>query len=89
MLPVYSKGLWSTMDPQDQPPAQAPKPVLTDADVVEPPLPPVVSKAAPPSDTRSGFIPSAPTPKLNGQPKVVAFNFPSYLAVLIATLAPF
>ncbi|KAI8552949.1 hypothetical protein RHMOL_Rhmol06G0307600 [Rhododendron molle] len=89
MLPVYSKGLWSTMDPQDRPPAEAPKPVLTDADVVEPPLPQVVSKAAPPSDTGSGFIPSAPAPKLNGQPKVVAFNFPSYLAVLIATLAPF
>ncbi|KAF7140534.1 hypothetical protein RHSIM_Rhsim06G0225500 [Rhododendron simsii] len=89
MLPVYSKGLWSTMDPQDRPPAEAPKPVLTHADVVEPPLPPVVPKAAPPSDTGSGFIPSAPTPKLNGQPKVVAFNIPSYLAVVIATLAPF
>ncbi|XP_058218835.1 glycerophosphodiester phosphodiesterase GDPDL3 [Rhododendron vialii] len=89
MLPVYSKGLWSTMDPQDRPPAEAPKPVLTNADVVDPPLPPVVSKAAPPSDTGSGFIPSAPTPKQNGQPKVVAFNFPSYLAALIATLAPF
>ncbi|KAG5546647.1 hypothetical protein RHGRI_018726 [Rhododendron griersonianum] len=76
MLPVDSMGLWSAMEPQDQPPAQAPKPVLTNADVVEPPLPPVVSKAA-------------PTPKQNGQPKVVAFNFPSYLAVLIATLAPF
>ncbi|KAE9458305.1 hypothetical protein C3L33_09785, partial [Rhododendron williamsianum] len=83
MLPVDSKGLWSILDPQDQPPAQAPKPVLTNADVVEPPLPPVVSKAAPPSDTGN------PTPKQNGQPKVVAFNFPSYLAVLIATLAPF
>ncbi|KAH7861502.1 hypothetical protein Vadar_026995 [Vaccinium darrowii] len=78
MMPVDPKGLMSIIDPQDRPPAQAPKPVLTEADVDEPPLPS-------PFDP----VPSAPTPKTNGQPEAVAFIFLSYLAVLLATLASF
>ncbi|KAH7860403.1 hypothetical protein Vadar_013070 [Vaccinium darrowii] len=91
MLPVDpNKGLMSDiLYPQFLPPAQAPNPVLTEADVDEPPLPSVVSKAAPPPDTGSGFIPSAPTSTTNGQPEVVASIFLSYLAVLLATLASF
>ncbi|CAK9149087.1 unnamed protein product [Ilex paraguariensis] len=65
------------------PPAEAPNPILTEADVVEPPLPPVGVKAPPPST--GGRTPAILPPPPNGQPKVVAKTFLSTLAFLLAT----
>ncbi|CAL5402696.1 unnamed protein product [Camellia sinensis] len=87
MTAVLPGGLIQAMSPQVMPPAQAPNPVLTVADVVEPPLPTVVGKTPPTSNTNGSTAPS-PTP-LNGQPKVLACIIMSYLAVLLATLALF
>ncbi|XP_057486463.1 glycerophosphodiester phosphodiesterase GDPDL3-like [Actinidia eriantha] len=89
MKPVRpNSGLISVMNPSNLPPAQAPSPVLTEGDVVEPPLPTVLEKG-PTSDTGSETTPPALSPR-NGQAKALVCNFFSYLAVPIAsTLALF
>ncbi|KAL1192395.1 Glycerophosphodiester phosphodiesterase GDPDL3 [Cardamine amara subsp. amara] len=45
MSPVQPGGLLTLVTPQSLPPAQAPNLVITDADVIEPPLPPITAKA--------------------------------------------
>ncbi|XP_052178712.1 glycerophosphodiester phosphodiesterase GDPDL3-like [Diospyros lotus] len=65
------------------PPADAPSPVLTEDDVVEPPLPPV-TEGAPAPGNGSAAAP-APTPP-NGEAKVPPPFFLSHLAALLATL---
>ncbi|GMP52278.1 hypothetical protein CsSME_00018166 [Camellia sinensis var. sinensis] len=87
MSPVQAGGLLQLIAAPDLPPAKAPNPILTDSDVVEPPLPTVVAKS-PTSDIGNVTISPTTTPS-NGQPKVVAFIFLSYPASLLATLALF
>uniref|UniRef100_A0A5B6Z502 glycerophosphodiester phosphodiesterase n=1 Tax=Davidia involucrata TaxID=16924 RepID=A0A5B6Z502_DAVIN len=88
MSPVQPGSLMQVMTPQYLPPAEAPNPVLTLDDVVEPPLPSVVVKG-PTSNTSSGSTAAHPTPPPNGQRKVVACIFLSNLAILLATLMLF
>ncbi|CAA7016443.1 unnamed protein product [Microthlaspi erraticum] len=45
MTPVKTGGLLKNISPTSLPPAEAPRLVITDADVFEPPLPPVVQKS--------------------------------------------
>uniref|UniRef100_A0A5B6Z4K6 glycerophosphodiester phosphodiesterase n=1 Tax=Davidia involucrata TaxID=16924 RepID=A0A5B6Z4K6_DAVIN len=90
--PAYMKavppgGLFPLIAPQSLPPAEAPNPVLTEADVAEPPLPSAVENVPTP-DTGGGSTAAPPTPP-NGQPKVVACIFLSNLAILLATLMLF
>ncbi|KAF5949464.1 hypothetical protein HYC85_011457 [Camellia sinensis] len=87
MSPVQAGGLLQLMAAPDLPPAQAPNPILTDSDVVEPPLPAVVVKG-PTSDIGNVTISPTTTPS-NGLPKVVSFIFLSYPASLLAALALF
>ncbi|KAL7217130.1 hypothetical protein ACSBR1_028943 [Camellia fascicularis] len=90
MSPVLPGGLIQAMIPQAIPPAEAPNPVLTVADVVEPPLPAFVVKPPPTSNTSNTNGSTAPSPtQPNGQPKVLACIIVSYLAVLLVTLALF
>ncbi|KAL6553378.1 hypothetical protein OROGR_007220 [Orobanche gracilis] len=71
--PVYMAsgqpgGLISLMAPKSQPPAEAPIPILTDGNVTEPPLPPVVERP-PPGNTSTSLGPTTPP---SGHPKLVA-----------------
>lgn len=87
MAPVGPGSLFQLIQPQ--PPAQAPNPVLTDSDVVEPPLPGVVLRP-PSTDAANGSTAAAPAPAPpNGQPKVAAPIFLCNLAILLATLLLF
>ncbi|KAH7840798.1 hypothetical protein Vadar_021781 [Vaccinium darrowii] len=80
MLPVDKTGLVSLTGPHDLPPVEAHKPVSTETNVVEPPLPSVVSKVGQPFDSGNGFISSASTP--NGQPKSLAEKYINILIIL-------
>lgn len=79
MSPVPPRQLFPIMTPQFIPPAEAPSPILTDADVAEGPLPP----ARIPSPPSAGASP--PTAAPSGQPRkaVVGIAF-SCLAVFVA-----
>ncbi|KAH7839929.1 hypothetical protein Vadar_010435 [Vaccinium darrowii] len=80
MHPVDNTGLVSLTAPHDLPPAEAPKLVSTETNVVEPPLPSVMSKASQPFDSSNGFISSTLPP--NGQPKSPADNYINILVIL-------
>lgn len=84
MSPVQPGSLYTLIDAAQLPPAEAPNPLLTESEVVEAPLPPVVALAPPPL---SGT--TTPPTKSYGQPRVVSSIVPSFLAFLIATLALF
>ncbi|KAK2991684.1 hypothetical protein RJ640_000393 [Escallonia rubra] len=84
MNPVEPGSLLQYIYPQ--PPAEAPNPVLTDSDVIEPPLPSVVKPSTNGTDN-NGPAAAAPTPP-NGQHKVVLHIFLSTLAILLSTLQP-
>ncbi|KAI3870561.1 hypothetical protein MKX03_022754 [Papaver bracteatum] len=81
MMPAPPGGLLPLITTQDLPPAEAPNPVLTDADVSEPPLPPVSKKGTNDVNPSSG----GPTPSKSGGPtpsnanagKMVGFFFSS------------
>ncbi|KAK1306015.1 putative glycerophosphoryl diester phosphodiesterase 1 [Acorus calamus] len=60
MKPVQVGNLLRLIPPFAEPPAEAPNPVLTDADVTEPPLPPV--SARPGTNGGTGNTPLAPVP---------------------------
>lgn len=79
---VQPGGLLHLMSSQLLPPAEAPNPILTESDVVEPPLPPV-SEKTPASNAVTAA--AAPSPS-NGQPKALACLFVSCFALLFATL---
>ncbi|GKV43802.1 hypothetical protein SLEP1_g51055 [Rubroshorea leprosula] len=83
VLPGFFMGL--IMAPALLPPAEAPSPVLTEQDVVEPPLPDAVAKSP---STSPGRSPST-SPPPNEQPKVTACVFVSNLAMLLAVLLLF
>nr|XP_043630293.1 glycerophosphodiester phosphodiesterase GDPDL3-like [Erigeron canadensis] len=48
-LPAEPGMLLKPMAPRSMPPAAAPNPVLTDADLADPPIPPTISRPPPPS----------------------------------------
>jgi hypothetical protein len=85
MNPVQPGSLLQLVTTQYLPPAEAPNPILTEADVVQPPLPPIsaVSPASSPaSSTPGGATPPSPS----GGPKVASSVFLSSLAMLLAAL---
>ncbi|XP_062168616.1 glycerophosphodiester phosphodiesterase GDPDL3 [Alnus glutinosa] len=84
MSPVLPGDLLKLITADYLPPAEAPYPLLTESDVVEPPLPNGLAKA-PTSST--GAVPNALSPtQRNGQPKIVSCFFLPYLAMLLAAL---
>ncbi|KAK8468519.1 hypothetical protein PHAVU_006G050600 [Phaseolus vulgaris] len=83
MRPVEIGGLFQLVDKSSLPPAMAPAPSLTEADVTEPPLAPF-SKIAP-SNSIDGAAPGAQPPQ-NAQAKVAVCFFMSSLTVLVASL---
>lgn len=80
---VEPGGLLKLVSPQSLPPAEAPNPVLTESDVVEPALPPVAEKA-PTSNSETAV--AAPSPP-NGTLKALACIYVSFFGLLLATLA--
>lgn len=64
MLPAGPGQLFSLMTPQLIPPAEAPNPVLEDADVAQVPIPPAVKPSPPSSNGTSPPPQSSPS----GQP---------------------
>ncbi|CAJ1963991.1 unnamed protein product [Sphenostylis stenocarpa] len=85
MKPIEVGGLLQLVDKSSLPPAMAPAPTLTEADVTEPPLPPF-SKIAPSSPfAGAGPGPEAQPPQ-NAQAKVDVCFFMSSLTVLVASL---
>ncbi|OMO83637.1 Glycoside hydrolase, family 28 [Corchorus capsularis] len=78
MSPVQPGSLLQLVTPQYLPPAEAPNPYLTEADVAEAPLPPVASKNA--STSPNTALPPSP----NGQPKVAASLMAPLIAVVLA-----
>ncbi|ESW14360.1 hypothetical protein PHAVU_008G274200 [Phaseolus vulgaris] len=81
MDPVQPGGLFGLITPGFLPPTEAPLPPLTESEVAEPALPPVV-KIAPASSPTAG----TKAPPGNAQPKVAVCFFFSSLAVFIASL---
>ncbi|XP_070006184.1 glycerophosphodiester phosphodiesterase GDPDL3 isoform X1 [Nicotiana tabacum] len=84
LSPVEPGGLLQFMAPQLLPAAEAPNPILTDSDVVEPPLPPV-AKITPAGNESIAATPTPPS----GQSSVVAGVFTSCVAILLANLLIF
>ncbi|KAK1274403.1 putative glycerophosphoryl diester phosphodiesterase 1 [Acorus gramineus] len=66
MMPVQAGGLLGLI-PTAQPPAEAPNPVLTGADVAEPPLPPVSTRPGTDGGTGNTTLAPVPPPPGNGQ----------------------
>ncbi|KAG7650818.1 Glycerophosphodiester phosphodiesterase domain [Arabidopsis thaliana x Arabidopsis arenosa] len=58
MLPVQPGALLGAMNPLSLPPAQAPDLIITDADVIEPPLPPVTAKSPTSTPSTNAQAPS-------------------------------
>ncbi|XP_010415240.1 PREDICTED: glycerophosphodiester phosphodiesterase GDPDL1-like [Camelina sativa] len=61
MEPVKPRALLAFMSPQSLPPAEAPNLIITDADVIEPPLPPITEKAPTLLPGASTVAPGAPS----------------------------
>ncbi|CAD5316498.1 unnamed protein product [Arabidopsis thaliana] len=58
MLPVQPGSLLGAVSPLSLPPAQAPDLIITDADVIEPPLPPVTAKSPTSTPSTNAQAPS-------------------------------
>ncbi|TQE07672.1 hypothetical protein C1H46_006743 [Malus baccata] len=82
MSPIPPASLVQVITPSYLPPAEAPNPVLTESDVIEPPFPSVTAVA--PAPTGGSTVGVSPRP--SGQPKIAACFFLSYLAMAIAAL---
>ncbi|XP_010443178.1 PREDICTED: glycerophosphodiester phosphodiesterase GDPDL4 [Camelina sativa] len=82
MIPVQPGGLLTIVSPASLPPAEAPNPVFTDADVIEPPLPPVTARA--PTTTTGPQTTGEKAP--NGQTRVTLSLLLSAFATLLASL---
>ncbi|OMP04301.1 Glycerophosphoryl diester phosphodiesterase [Corchorus olitorius] len=78
MSPVQPGSLLQLVTPQYLPPAEAPNPYLTEADVAEAPLPPVASRNS--STSPNTALPPSP----NGQPKVAASVMAPLITVVLA-----
>ncbi|XP_042514123.1 glycerophosphodiester phosphodiesterase GDPDL1-like isoform X2 [Macadamia integrifolia] len=85
MLPVSPGGLMQVITADYLPPAEAPNPVLTDADVIEPPLPSVVPKT-PSTVGGQAATPTAAIRTSNGQPRSASGFFRSFFVVVLAFL---
>ncbi|PIM99215.1 Glycerophosphoryl diester phosphodiesterase [Handroanthus impetiginosus] len=79
MAPVEPRSLISVLTNQGLPPAEAPYPVLTENNVTEPPLPPVMER----TPTQNGSTALGPTPS-NGQSTLVASALLSCIAIVLA-----
>ncbi|RIA05611.1 hypothetical protein BRARA_K00129 [Brassica rapa] len=86
MAPVQPGGLLQVVNAASLPPAEAPNPVFTDADVTEPPLPPVTAKA--PTSTTPGTPskPSTNAPAPSGQTRLTLSLLLSVFPMAIASL---
>nr|XP_043619186.1 glycerophosphodiester phosphodiesterase GDPDL3-like [Erigeron canadensis] len=82
MSPAAPGQLFPIMTPQLMPPAEAPNPVLIDADVAQGPLPPAV-KPSPPS----GGSTAPPRASPSGQPPKAVVRILFSLLAIVATLA--
>ncbi|CAN6987695.1 unnamed protein product [Brassica rapa subsp. trilocularis] len=82
MAPVQPGGLLEVVSPGSLPPAEAPNPVFTDADVTEPPLPPVTAKAPTPTPG----TPSTTAPAPSGQTQLTLSLLLSVFAMVLASL---
>ncbi|CAH2077855.1 unnamed protein product, partial [Thlaspi arvense] len=82
MAPVEPGGLLKVVSPTAMPPAQAPNPVFTDADVTEPPLPPVTAKAP----TSTPGTPSTNAQAPSGQTRLALSLLLSVFAMVLASL---
>ncbi|XWS11287.1 hypothetical protein CRYUN_Cryun38cG0071100 [Craigia yunnanensis] len=80
MSPVDPGSLFQLITSAYLPPAEAPNPYLTEADVVEPPLPSVAAKSPTSGSSGTAAAPTSP----NGQPKVTACVIVPLMAVLLA-----
>ncbi|KAH0935619.1 hypothetical protein HID58_012736 [Brassica napus] len=85
MAPVQPGGLLQVMNAASLPPAEAPNPVFTDADVTEPPLPPVTAKA-PTSTPGTPSEPSTNAPAPSGQTRLTLSLLLSVFPMAIASL---
>ncbi|GER32420.1 SHV3-like 1 [Striga asiatica] len=86
MSPVQPGGLIPLMATTFLPPAQPPNPILTENDVVEPPLPPVVQRP-PTGGNLSGSVAPGPVRPANGQPAIIrSSKLGVFLAVLVSIL---
>ncbi|KAL1209660.1 Glycerophosphodiester phosphodiesterase GDPDL4 [Cardamine amara subsp. amara] len=82
MSPVQPASLLIIVNPDSLPPAEAPNPVITDADVTEPPLPPVTARA--PTTTPGAQSTGEKTP--NGETRVALPLLLSAFATVLASL---
>ncbi|XP_004294052.1 PREDICTED: glycerophosphodiester phosphodiesterase GDPDL3-like [Fragaria vesca subsp. vesca] len=82
MSPVQPGSLIQVISSVYMPPAEAPKPYLTESDVIEPPLPSAETALAPGPAAGSAVSPPPP----NGQPKTAACFLLSTLAMLFTCL---
>ncbi|CAG7884460.1 unnamed protein product [Brassica rapa] len=85
MAPVQPGGLLQVVNAASLPPAEAPNPVFTDADVAEPPLPPVTAKA-PTSTPGTPSKPSTNAPAPSGQTRLTLSHLLSVFPMAIASL---
>ncbi|KFK27133.1 hypothetical protein AALP_AA8G339300 [Arabis alpina] len=81
MIPVQPAGLLTIVSPNSLPPAEAPNPVFTDADVTEPPLPPVIARS--PTTSPGPLATGEKSP--NGQTQVALSLLLSAFATVIAS----
>lgn len=82
MAPAQPGALLTLVSPTAFPPAEAPNPVFTDADVTEPPLPPVTAKAP----TSSPGTPSTNAQAPSGQTRITLSLLLSVFAMVLASL---
>ncbi|CAH8336985.1 unnamed protein product [Eruca vesicaria subsp. sativa] len=87
MAPVQPGGLLEVVNHASLPPAEAPNPVFTDADVDEPPLPPVTAKppASTPGTPGSPAKPSTGAQAPSGQSRLTLSLLLPVLAMLLAS----
>ncbi|KAJ8527656.1 hypothetical protein K7X08_015107 [Anisodus acutangulus] len=86
LSPVEPGGLLQLMARQSLPPAEAPNPILSESDVVEPPLPPI-AKITPAAGNES-TADATPTSRF-GQSSVVAAVLTCCLTILLVDLVIF
>lgn len=82
--PAQPGQLFGIMPPGSMPPAATPNPILTDADLADPPIPPAVTKPPPPSSNGS----TAPSPGQTSSqpPKIVVEILLCSLAIVVGLL---
>ncbi|XP_076895493.1 glycerophosphodiester phosphodiesterase GDPDL3-like [Bidens hawaiensis] len=82
MIPAKPGLLLAFMTPQFMPPAEAPSPILTDADVADAPIPPAIKKSPPPAAGNS-TSPSGQPPKATA--RILLSSLITVAVVFLAT----